>query len=190
MRINQNIAAFNAYRNLTVSDSSLSKSLEKLSSGFRINRAADDAAGLVGAARTLRDELDYRREAANLRGRGAITSYLQAHYDDSGIMMSMGSLGHYMHDLGKAGFDIKDFLHEGNGEIWRFAMLQPRGHAGWLIIEGDAEGERADDGEAGTDAGGEVGEREVGQHGVALLSEWDPLVGGSSIPFWTTSGGL
>jgi flagellin len=47
LRINQNIQAFNAYRNLTVSDGQLSKSLEKLSSGFRINRAADDAAGLV-----------------------------------------------------------------------------------------------------------------------------------------------
>jgi flagellin len=47
LRINQNITAFNAYRNLTVSDGQLSKSLEKLSSGFRINRAADDAAGLV-----------------------------------------------------------------------------------------------------------------------------------------------
>jgi len=46
LRINQNIAAQNAYRNLSVSDSQMSKSLEKLSSGFRINRAADDAAGL------------------------------------------------------------------------------------------------------------------------------------------------
>jgi flagellin len=46
LRINQNIAAQNAYRNLSVTDSQMSKSLEKLSSGFRINRAADDAAGL------------------------------------------------------------------------------------------------------------------------------------------------
>ncbi|MBG0833372.1 flagellin [Planomonospora sp. ID67723] len=46
MRINQNIAAMNSYRNLSVNDNSMSKSLEKLSSGFRINRAADDAAGL------------------------------------------------------------------------------------------------------------------------------------------------
>jgi flagellin len=46
LRINQNIAAMNSYRNLSVSDSQMSKSLEKLSSGFRINRAADDAAGL------------------------------------------------------------------------------------------------------------------------------------------------
>jgi flagellin len=47
MRINQNIMAFNAYRNLSTTNTAMGKSLEKLSSGFRINRAADDAAGLV-----------------------------------------------------------------------------------------------------------------------------------------------
>jgi flagellin len=47
LRINNNIAAFNAYRNLSVTDNQMSKSLEKLSSGYRINRAADDAAGLA-----------------------------------------------------------------------------------------------------------------------------------------------
>ena len=47
LRVNTNIAAMNAYRNLTVTEGNLGKSLEKLSSGFRINRAADDAAGLV-----------------------------------------------------------------------------------------------------------------------------------------------
>jgi flagellin len=46
LRINQNIAAMNAYRNLSITDGQMSKSLEKLSSGYRINRAADDAAGL------------------------------------------------------------------------------------------------------------------------------------------------
>jgi hypothetical protein len=84
--------------------------------------------------------LESQREAANMAARRVITTYLQRHYDGTTIMMSMGSLGHYMHDLSLAGFDIKDFLHEGNGEIWRFAMLHPRGHAGWLIIEGSAEG--------------------------------------------------
>jgi flagellin len=47
LRINQNIAAMNSYRNLSATDTQMSKSLEKLSSGFRINRAADDAAGLA-----------------------------------------------------------------------------------------------------------------------------------------------
>jgi flagellin len=47
LRINQNVMAMNAYRNLTTSEGQLSRSLERLSSGYRINRAADDAAGLV-----------------------------------------------------------------------------------------------------------------------------------------------
>jgi flagellin len=47
LRINNNIAAYNSYRNLSVTDGQMSRSLEKLSSGFRINRAADDAAGLA-----------------------------------------------------------------------------------------------------------------------------------------------
>jgi flagellin len=49
LRVNTNIAAMNAYRNLTVSEKQMNSSLEKLSSGFRINRAADDAAGLVNS---------------------------------------------------------------------------------------------------------------------------------------------
>jgi flagellin len=47
MRINHNISALNTYRQLTVNVTASSKSLEKLSSGYRINRAGDDAAGLA-----------------------------------------------------------------------------------------------------------------------------------------------
>jgi len=47
MIINHNVSALNAYRNLTMTDRAMSKSLERLSSGLRINRAADDAAGLA-----------------------------------------------------------------------------------------------------------------------------------------------
>jgi flagellin len=47
MQINTNIAALNSYRNLSNTQNDMSKSLEKLSSGLRINRAADDAAGLA-----------------------------------------------------------------------------------------------------------------------------------------------
>lgn len=46
LRINSNIAAMNAYRNLSSNDKLMQGSLEKLSSGLRINKAADDAAGL------------------------------------------------------------------------------------------------------------------------------------------------
>jgi flagellin len=46
-RINHNIASINAYRNLARNDMGLSRSLEHLSSGLRINKSADDPAGLV-----------------------------------------------------------------------------------------------------------------------------------------------
>jgi flagellin len=47
LSVNTNISALNAYRNLSTTQGAMNKSLEKLSSGFRINRAADDAAGLA-----------------------------------------------------------------------------------------------------------------------------------------------
>lgn len=62
MRINQNVMAFNAYRSLASTNTTLGKSLEKLSSGFRINRAADDAAGLV-ISQGLRAQVSGLRQA-------------------------------------------------------------------------------------------------------------------------------
>ena len=50
LRIQNNLEAFNAHRQLTATASDQAKSMEKLSSGFRINRASDDAAGLEGTA--------------------------------------------------------------------------------------------------------------------------------------------
>ena len=47
LRIQNNISALNTHRQLMISDSAFAKSLERLSSGYRINRAADDAAGLA-----------------------------------------------------------------------------------------------------------------------------------------------
>ncbi len=47
MQINTNLAANNSYRSLSNTQTDLGKSLEKLSSGLRINRASDDAAGLA-----------------------------------------------------------------------------------------------------------------------------------------------
>ena len=47
LRIQNNVEAFNAHRNLTGTSTKAAKAMEKLSSGYRINRAADDAAGLA-----------------------------------------------------------------------------------------------------------------------------------------------
>ena len=62
LRVNTNTMAFNAYRNLTATDNTMSKSLEKLSSGLRINRAGDDAAGLV-VSENLRSQVGGIKQA-------------------------------------------------------------------------------------------------------------------------------
>ena len=63
MQINTNVAALNSYRNLSNTQNDLGKSLEKLSSGLRINRAADDAAGL-SVAEGLRSQVGGLKMAA------------------------------------------------------------------------------------------------------------------------------
>jgi flagellin len=63
LRINNNIESFNAHRNLSFTSSQLSKSMEKLSSGFRINRASDDAAGL-GISERMRSQINGFAQAA------------------------------------------------------------------------------------------------------------------------------
>ncbi|HEY7502218.1 MAG TPA: hypothetical protein VH740_27105 [Vicinamibacterales bacterium] len=82
-----------------------------------------------------------RRDAENMRGRGAVTAYLAAHHDGRPIMISMGSLAHYMHDLSAIGLHVHDFLHEGNGDVWKSAMRYgPRPFVTWIAIEESAEG--------------------------------------------------
>jgi hypothetical protein len=56
------------------------------------------------------------------------------------IMASMGSLGHYMQETSASGFALRDFLHEGNGDIWLAALYSPRPYVTWVVIEEKAEG--------------------------------------------------
>jgi len=104
LRINQNVAAMNAYRNLSVTDGQMSKSLEKLSSGFRINRAADDAAGLAiseglrsqvgGLKVAVRNAQDGVNVAQTAEGAlNETTSILQRMRDLSVQAQSSGSYG-------------------------------------------------------------------------------------------------
>src|SRR3954471_12202133 len=57
LRIQNNVEAFNAHRNLGATEGALARSMERLSSGYRINRAADDAAGLAISER-LRGQIN------------------------------------------------------------------------------------------------------------------------------------
>ncbi|HXH24581.1 MAG TPA: hypothetical protein VNI78_04980 [Vicinamibacterales bacterium] len=72
--------------------------------------------------------------------RRAVTACL-ADYGGEKVLASMGSLAHYMHELAGAGFDLADFIHEGNGVIWELALeTGPALHAGWMLVEEAAEG--------------------------------------------------
>lgn len=64
MRIQHNIAAINSYRNLNINQTNTSKNLEKLSSGYRINRAGDDAAGLA-ISEKMRSQINGLDQAAS-----------------------------------------------------------------------------------------------------------------------------
>ena len=54
-------------------------------------------------------------------------------------LASMGSLAHYMQELSGVGFQIRDFLHEGNGERWHDALRAPAEHVQWILFEEQAE---------------------------------------------------
>ena len=86
MRIQHNIMAMNAYRNYANNTSALSKNLEKLSSGYKINRAGDDAAGLA-ISEKMRAQItgldkaqdNYRQAMKKLSsGRGNVLSQAEA----------------------------------------------------------------------------------------------------------------
>jgi hypothetical protein len=82
-----------------------------------------------------------QRDATNKIGRGTVTNYLRDHWDGTPIMMSMGSLAHYMHDLTELHVQVRDFLQEGNERLWvQAAALGPRGFVRWVAIEERAEG--------------------------------------------------
>jgi hypothetical protein len=77
----------------------------------------------------------------NSLARRAVTACLVRDYEGGKILASMGSLAHYMQELSAEGFDIADFVNEGNGVIWQLALeTGPEPHAGWMLVEEQAEG--------------------------------------------------
>jgi len=76
----------------------------------------------------------------NVPVRATVTQCLAGWREGEKIMASMGSLGHYMQEASRAGFQIRDFLHEGNGDIWLAALDHPYPFADWILIEEKAEG--------------------------------------------------
>lgn len=93
MQINTNVAALNANRNLGITQNALAKSLEKLSSGLRINRAADDAAGLA-ISEGLRSQISGIKVASRNAQDGV--SLVQT---AEGALTEVHSILHRMRDL-------------------------------------------------------------------------------------------
>ena len=79
-------------------------------------------------------------DLVNQSPRHRVTQCLKSRYHGESVMASMGSLGHYMQETSRDGFNVRDFLHEGNGDIWLAALETPRPYAGWLMMEEKAEG--------------------------------------------------
>jgi hypothetical protein len=72
--------------------------------------------------------------------RQGVSWYLDEQYDDSPILASMGSLAHYMQESASYGLRLRDFVHEGNGDLWLETIRSPRRHVRWVAIEARAEG--------------------------------------------------
>jgi hypothetical protein len=80
-------------------------------------------------------------DKAHSRERQRVTACLQAMYDGTPILASMGSLAHFMQETSRAGFALRDYIHEGIGQIWTSSLDGgARLHAGWVLIEEHAEG--------------------------------------------------
>ena len=88
LRIQNNIAALNAHRQLTISDAGLSKSLERLSSGYRINKAADDAAGLSISQGLRADIASYKVATRNTSEAAALLQVAEGAMDQVGNMLT------------------------------------------------------------------------------------------------------
>jgi hypothetical protein len=73
-------------------------------------------------------------------GRRAVTEFLRGHRNHGLILASLGSLSHYVQELSWIGVNVRDVVHEGNGDLWTAALDSPRSQVRWILIEELAEG--------------------------------------------------
>jgi hypothetical protein len=78
-----------------------------------------------------------QRDAASRAARAQVTQCLAENYDNTPILASMGSLAPYMQDTSRAGFALRQYIHEGTGQLWQDSLETPDRHAGWLLIDED-----------------------------------------------------
>ena len=137
LRIQHNIAALNAHRHLLVSDAGLSKSLERLSSGFRINRAADDAAGMAISSGFRADIASYKVASRNTAEANSLLQVAEGAFDQvSAMLVRLKELATQAASA-NAGSNLDKLNAEGNqliDEIERIAQVTE--YAGSKLING------------------------------------------------------
>jgi flagellin len=136
-RIQNNISAMNAQRNLGVSDTALSKSLERLSSGYRINSAKDDAAGLAISQGFRADIASYKVASRNVTEANALLQVAEGAMDQVGNMLTRLKELATQASSANAGSNVLKINAEGNQlllEIDRIA--RSTSYAGTKLVDG------------------------------------------------------
>src|SRR2546423_882062 len=141
LRIQNNVEAFNAHRNLTGTEERLATSMERLSSGYRINRAADDAAGLAISER-LRGQIGGLCQAprhgqdAGARGEPGAGSLAAARSTFGGVQNRLGytleNAAIYQENLTASESRIRDV--DMASEMVNFTKLQILQQAGTSML--------------------------------------------------------
>jgi flagellin len=120
MYINTNVSAINAHRNLGFNNNTMGKTMEKLSSGFRINRAADDAAGLAISEKMRQQIGGYKQAMRNAQdgvsliqtAEGALTE-VHSMLQRINVLANQASNGTYQNsDRDKLDLEVQQLLKE------------------------------------------------------------------------------
>jgi hypothetical protein len=84
--------------------------------------------------------LEAQLDRQHSRERGVVIGYLRTHRHGEKMLASLGSLSHFVQELSAIGVNIRDVVHEGNGDLWAAAIDRPSAHVGWILIEELSEG--------------------------------------------------
>jgi hypothetical protein len=84
--------------------------------------------------------LEAQLDREHSRQRRVVTEYLRQHQREGKILVSLGSLSHYVQELSEIGVNVRDVIHEGNGDLWAAALAMPRAHVAWVLVEELAKG--------------------------------------------------
>ena len=137
LRIQNNIAALNAHRNLQIADRGLSKSLERLSSGYRINRAADDAAGLAISQAFRADIASFKMASRNTTEASSLLMVAEGAMDQIGNMLTRLKELATQAASANAGTNILKIDAEGNALISEIErIVQSTEYANTKLING------------------------------------------------------